>query len=340
MDQASKNRLAKVHPELARRVEKTIDLLAAAGLDVRVVQGLRSYAEQEALFQQGRTRKGPKVTNARGGQSNHNFGLAVDLCPFGDGSADWDNDPGFTLIGKAAKTQGLEWGGDWDSFPDRPHVQLKTGLETSVCHELFVQGKGSLEVLWREASRRIGVAPVPAQKIAAAEPHVQIPPIETPANAVEHREAASEVPAVPAHQPDQSPLPNQTAENITNVNAGGVAGVPADFVPEDKTVDAPPKEGSTAKAATVTVLGFAVPTVLAGVVSAIQSAMRDGYISASQVGDVVLSFISNNQKYVFVGLGLIIGNMMLKKAYRQITLWLSMWFASRPDRHNVTAKPQ
>lgn len=112
------------------------------------------------------------------------------------------------------------------------------------------------------------------------------------------------------------------------------------FTAEDKTVDAPPKEGSTKQAATVTLLGFAVPTFAAGAVTAMKSAVSDGYISAQQVGDVVLSFIQNNTKYVFAGLGLLVGGMMLKKLYRQITLWLSMYFAARSDMHNVTAKPQ
>lgn len=226
MDPASKNRLSKVHPLLAERVAKTIADLAAQGLDVRVVQGLRTYAEQDALFAQGRTRRGPKVTNARGGQSNHNFGLAVDLCPFDDGVADWDNDRAFTLIGAAGKKNGLEWGGDWTSFPDRPHLQLKTGMKTAACHELAVAG--GLARVWAEANQRLGVKP-PAKLLSEnevtaivdqfqeqghAEPgQTNNPPIEQPASPVAIPDESSaiekpvEKPADPAPQPQQQNEP-------------------------------------------------------------------------------------------------------------------------------------
>lgn len=112
------------------------------------------------------------------------------------------------------------------------------------------------------------------------------------------------------------------------------------FVPENKVVDAPPKEGSAEAATKVTVLGLTVPTVFVGVFTAIKSAITDGYISAAQIGEAVIGFVSANQRYVFAGLGLVISGMMLKKLYKQITLWLQMYFAARPDMNNVTVKPQ
>lgn len=147
MDTASEKRLSQVHPKLAEKVRAAVTALQAVnGIEVRVVQGLCTYAEQDALYAQGRLRKGPIVTNARGGYSNHNFGLAVDLCPFKDGKPLWNSASGFDLIGMRAEEQGLEWGGRWPRFPDRPHVQLKGTPELKVCRQLF--GQGGLAKVW------------------------------------------------------------------------------------------------------------------------------------------------------------------------------------------------
>lgn len=155
MDQASEKRLSKVHPLLAERVRHLVGLLAA---DYRVVQGLRTYEEQNDLYAQGRTKPGQKVTNARGGFSNHNFGLAVDLCPFdANGNPDWNNLAAFKEIGKYVHEMGgLEWGGDW-KFVDRPHFQLP-GLTVSLCRELY--DKGGLDAVWQKVSELNGGLPV------------------------------------------------------------------------------------------------------------------------------------------------------------------------------------
>jgi peptidoglycan LD-endopeptidase CwlK len=145
MNNASQNRLNKVHPELAKRVTQIIVTLAAQGLTIEVVQGLRTFAEQDGLFEQGRSKPGQIVTKSKGGQSNHNYGLAVDLCPFVDGKPQWNDNPGFVRIGAEAVKLGLEWGGDWKKFIDKPHVQLP-GLSVSQCLALF--NKGGLEKVW------------------------------------------------------------------------------------------------------------------------------------------------------------------------------------------------
>lgn len=150
IDSASESKLSHVHPELAARVRKLIESL---GRDVRVVQGLRTYAEQDKLYAQGRTKPGGKVTNARGGFSNHNFGLAVDLCPFNNGKPDWNDDAGFNAIGHAARVVGLEWGGDWKKLVDKPHCQLP-GLSIGTCRILYQSG--GLAAVWKKASEVIG----------------------------------------------------------------------------------------------------------------------------------------------------------------------------------------
>jgi hypothetical protein len=145
MDTSSETRLSKVHPELAKRVRLVADALKARGIEIHVVQGLRTFAEQDALFAQGRTTKGKKVTNARGGQSNHNFGLAVDVCPFKGGQPQWNDQKAFKAIGQEAKKLGLEWGGDWVHIVDEPHIQLP-GLSVSQCLALY--RKGGIGAVW------------------------------------------------------------------------------------------------------------------------------------------------------------------------------------------------
>src|SRR6185436_12701932 len=156
MDQNSANRLEKVHPELKARITKLLTNLAKKSLDVRVVQGLRTFAEQDALFAQGRTKPGKKVTNAKGGQSNHNYGLAVDLAPFKAGQPDWNNIAGFKTIGSEAKKLALEWGGDWKKLVDMPHVQLP-GLSVKECFALFQ--KGGIDKVFERMSQILGGAP-------------------------------------------------------------------------------------------------------------------------------------------------------------------------------------
>lgn len=155
MNDASRRRLEKVHPELSTRIQALLDTLTQHGLQVEVVQGLRTFAEQDRIFAQGRSRPGPIVTRARGGQSNHNYGLAVDLVPFNGGQPNWNAPLGvWTTIGTEAERLGLEWGGDWKKFVDKPHVQLP-GLSVAECLALYRRAGNQLNLVWAEASRRL-----------------------------------------------------------------------------------------------------------------------------------------------------------------------------------------
>ena len=158
MKPSSEKRLQQTHPALASAVRAMIADLSAKGLVVEIVQGLRTFAEQDELYAKGRTKPGQIVTQARGGESNHNYGLAVDLCPFTDDKPDW-NAPmsAWAAIGAAAEKHGLEWGGQWKKFIDKPHVQLPamTVKECARCH-----ADGGLDAVWTTASQRIGWAGV------------------------------------------------------------------------------------------------------------------------------------------------------------------------------------
>ncbi|PIR52947.1 hypothetical protein COU76_04185 [Candidatus Peregrinibacteria bacterium CG10_big_fil_rev_8_21_14_0_10_49_10] len=103
----------------------------AAGLRIVIVQGHRSYAEQETLYGKGRITGGPKVTNAQPGHSWHNFGYAVDFA-FEDenGRINFDESNDWQKLGEIGRSiPGLKWGGDFRSFKDRPHFQFdKNGV--------------------------------------------------------------------------------------------------------------------------------------------------------------------------------------------------------------------
>lgn len=153
MNSNSEKRLAAVHPILARKVRALVAALVKQGFVVEVTQGLRTIEEQNVLFAQGRTRKGLKVTNARGGSSYHNFGLAVDFAlMMPDGRLGWPTPHTvWAAIGREAEKVGLEWGGKWRK-PDLPHVQLKRVPTVQECYALYLKGKQNA-LVWSAVER-------------------------------------------------------------------------------------------------------------------------------------------------------------------------------------------
>ena len=111
--------------------------------DVRIISGTRTYSEQDALYRKGRFgNPGPRVTNAKGGQSNHNFGLAWDIGIFDNGKY-ITTDKKYKDLASAVLTQlqDIEWGGNWVSFKDFPHYQLQSVSDTVAgVRELFETG--------------------------------------------------------------------------------------------------------------------------------------------------------------------------------------------------------
>lgn len=112
--------------DVVKITRKVISEMYKKGIYVGVAQAYRTKAEQDAIYAQGRTKPGAIVTNARGGQSNHNYGVAVDLFRYSnDGTeAIFKNDGTFKEIVNTMKKYGMEWGGDWNGFKDTPHFQL------------------------------------------------------------------------------------------------------------------------------------------------------------------------------------------------------------------------
>lgn len=138
MDNITQQRINKLHPIVRDEVQKIIsecDTALTGRAKVRITQGTRTWQEQAKLYAQGRTVSGKKVTNAKPGQSIHNYGLAVDICLMIDGKTaswdtakDWDNDQvadWYECVKIFAK-HGWDWGGNWRTFKDLPHFEKKS----------------------------------------------------------------------------------------------------------------------------------------------------------------------------------------------------------------------
>lgn len=122
--------ISKLNPIVYKRARQLLDQCAIESINIVITQGLRTMAEQTALYNQGRTTPGSKVTNAEAGHSNHNYGLAFDFALIdANGKAYWnERDPKWIRVVQIAKSLGFEWGGDWDSFKDYPHFEMTFGL--------------------------------------------------------------------------------------------------------------------------------------------------------------------------------------------------------------------
>ena len=112
-----------LHTTVQPYANRLVEECEKAGLKIKITDTLRTKAEQNALYAQGRTKPGNKVTNASYPKSNHNWGIAFDFCRNDGKGAFYDNDGFFTKVGQVGKRIGLEWGGDWTSFKDKPHFE-------------------------------------------------------------------------------------------------------------------------------------------------------------------------------------------------------------------------
>jgi len=135
-DLISEQRIQKLHPAIRDRARAFIAEAQKQGIFLRVVQGLRTWPEQQKIYDQGRTTasiaKGEKIVSwAKPGQSPHNYGLAIDVVEMKNGSALWET-PNWQKIGNIGKSFGFEWGGDWQKEKlDRPHFEYPPGVPAS-----------------------------------------------------------------------------------------------------------------------------------------------------------------------------------------------------------------
>ncbi len=136
-DKISIERIKKLHPNVINLFQAFIEEAEnSLGITLRVTQGLRTFEEQDALYNQPWDKKDndgdarvdeadEKVTKAKGGQSLHNYGIAIDVVELKNGKANWNFD--YSKLKPFAQKQGIDWGGDWKNFVDKPHFEISFG---------------------------------------------------------------------------------------------------------------------------------------------------------------------------------------------------------------------
>ncbi len=111
------------------------------GLNVRIISGTRIYAEQNALYKKGRFgNRGPVVTNARGGFSNHNFGIARDIGIFTPSGGYKADGPEYEKAAQKGLSPEIEWGGNWKKLVDKSHYQLRQHFQIAELRARFEEG--------------------------------------------------------------------------------------------------------------------------------------------------------------------------------------------------------
>lgn len=158
----NESRLAACHPVLAERVRNLLGRLAYEGIQVLITCGTRTWEEQDKLYARSRTVPGTKVTDVRGGYSQHNYGLAVDLCPdnilLPGLQLDWKEDhSAWKRMVELSKDFGLTSGAEWKKFKDIPHFYPSELPAT--CDQLRVwYMKGGIRRVWREVDQLIAAS--------------------------------------------------------------------------------------------------------------------------------------------------------------------------------------
>jgi peptidoglycan L-alanyl-D-glutamate endopeptidase CwlK len=140
-DAVSLKRIEKLHPSIRKEVTSIYKEILKRQVSIRFTDTLRTFPEQTALYAKGRTKSGKIVTNAKAGESYHNYGLALDFCLLLKGGkevswdrnkdTDADNKKDWDEVVAVFKHYGWQWGGDWTNFKDYPHFQKTFNLSTA-----------------------------------------------------------------------------------------------------------------------------------------------------------------------------------------------------------------
>lgn len=125
-DEISISRLKLLHPKIQSDVRSFIDEAEnKLNITLRIVQGLRTFEEQQAIYDQGRTKPGKIVSNAKPGSSYHNYGLAIDVAPLENGKVNWNFD--YPKLYPIAENYGFTCGGKFKTIVDKPHFEKSYG---------------------------------------------------------------------------------------------------------------------------------------------------------------------------------------------------------------------
>lgn len=123
---------AELHPAVQKRAAAFMAACKKAGIDILITSTYRDAASQQALYEQGRTKPGRKVTNAKPGQSWHNHRCAFDVVPLRHGKPVWgttgEDGKLWLQVGILGEAVGLEWAGRWVRMKEMAHFQFTGGL--------------------------------------------------------------------------------------------------------------------------------------------------------------------------------------------------------------------
>lgn len=115
--------LSDLHPRVREKAKAFVAACKKAGIDVLITSTYRDNESQAELYAQGRTKPGKRVTNAKAGESYHNYRLAFDFVPIVNGKCQWGDDKLFARVGAIGESVGLEWAGRWATFKELAHLQ-------------------------------------------------------------------------------------------------------------------------------------------------------------------------------------------------------------------------
>lgn len=118
----------RLHPKVREAGVALQNMAKNKGITILYYCSYRSNEQQAKEYAKGRTAPGPIVTNAKPGQSMHNYGLALDFVPLVSGKAAWDRNDLYQTVGALAIQAGFSWGGAWKRFIDKPHLEKNMGF--------------------------------------------------------------------------------------------------------------------------------------------------------------------------------------------------------------------
>ncbi len=145
-------KLEDLIPILAIKAQELIKKVNGLGYEILITCTWRSFAEQQALYEQGRTMPGPIVTYAKAGESWHNYALALDFVPLKNGNPDWNDREKFKIVGEIGEDLGLKWGGRFKKPVDLPHLEMTFGFPLGEVKMLYEQG--GIKKVWEECNKR------------------------------------------------------------------------------------------------------------------------------------------------------------------------------------------
>jgi peptidoglycan L-alanyl-D-glutamate endopeptidase CwlK len=164
--------LSDLEPETLKRVMAFMTAAVKKGMPVRPVEPIfRTFAEQDELYAQGRTKLstvgckhpgdalrrppgtckdhplGAAVTHAQGGQSFHNLRRAIDVIFLEpDGRATYEGD--WEALAAIGESCGLEAGARWPQpKTDLDHFQFTGGMSLPEARAAFLAEEGKTEAI-------------------------------------------------------------------------------------------------------------------------------------------------------------------------------------------------